>query len=42
MPAAGDPLTLVSLADNLGQGSPGAAVQCMNLMLGYEETKGME
>ena len=27
---------------NLGKGSSGAAVQCMNLMLGLEETKGLE
>ena len=33
---------LVSLFDNLGKGSSGAAVQCMNLMLGLEETKGLE
>ena len=38
--AAGDQMMLVSLFDNLGKGSSGAAVQCMNLMLGLEETKG--
>ena len=40
--AAGDQMMLVSLFDNLGKGSTGAAVQCMNLMLGLEETKGLE
>ena len=36
--AAGDQMMLVSLFDNLGKGSSGAAVQCMNLMLGLPET----
>ena len=40
--AVGDQMMLVSLFDNLGKGSSGAAVQCMNLMLGLEETKGLE
>ena len=40
--AAGNQMMLVSLFDNLGKGSSGAAVQCMNLMLGLEETKGLE
>ena len=35
-------LLLISLLDNLGKGSSGAAVQCMNIMLGLEETKGLE
>ena len=30
--AAGDQMMLVSLFDNLGKGSSGAAIQCMNLM----------
>lgn len=34
-------LTLISRFDNLGKGSSGAAVQCLNLMLGAEETKGL-
>ena len=34
-------MQLISLFDNLGKGSSGAAVQCMNLMLGLEETKGL-
>ncbi len=35
---------LVALAaiDNLGKGAAGSAVQCMNLMLGLEETAGLE
>jgi len=40
--AAGDQMMLVSLFDNLGKGSSGAAIQCMNLMLGLEETEGLE
>ena len=40
--AAGDQMMLISLFDNLGKGSSGAAVQCMNLMLGLEETEGLE
>ena len=40
--AAGDQMMLVSLFDNLGKGSSGAAVQCMNLMLGLNETEGLE
>ena len=34
-------LDLISLFDNLGKGSSGAAVQCMNLMLGLDETAGL-
>ena len=40
--AAGDQMMLVSLFDNLGKGSSGAAVQCMNLMLGLDEVAGLE
>ena len=40
--AAGDQMMLVSLFDNLGKGSSGAAVQCMNLILGLPETEGLE
>lgn len=32
---------LVALLDNLGKGASGAAVQCMNLMLGAEEGDGL-
>jgi N-acetyl-gamma-glutamyl-phosphate reductase len=28
---------VVSRLDNLGKGASGAAVQCMNLMLGFDE-----
>ena len=38
----GKRMLLNSLLDNLGKGSSGAAVQCMNIMLGLEETKGLE
>lgn len=37
----GTRMQLISLFDNLGKGSSGAAVQCMNLMLGLEETRGL-
>ncbi|MCU0509722.1 MAG: N-acetyl-gamma-glutamyl-phosphate reductase, partial [Anaerolineae bacterium] len=35
---------LVALAaiDNLGKGAAGTAVQCMNLMLGWDETLGLQ
>ena len=39
--AAGEQMMLVSVFDNLGKGSSGAAVQCMNLMLGLDETAGL-
>ena len=34
-------LQLVARFDNLGKGSSGAALQCLNLMLGLEETLGL-
>ena len=34
-------LTLVGQLDNLGKGAAGSAVQCLNLMLGVEETRGL-
>ena len=34
--------TVTSLFDNLGKGASGAAVQNMNLMLGFAETAGLE
>lgn len=34
-------IQLVSLFDNLGKGSSGAALQCLNLMTGVEETTGL-
>ena len=38
----GTQMQLISLFDNLGKGSSGAAVQCMNLMLGRKETEGLK
>ena len=35
-------LSVTALFDNLGKGASGAAVQNMNLMLGFEETKGLD
>ena len=35
-------MLLAALFDNLGKGASGAAVQCMNLMLGLPETAGLE
>lgn len=40
--ADGKRMLLISVFDNLGKGSSGAAVQCMNLMLGTQETLGLE
>ena len=34
-------MIIMSRLDNLGKGASGAAVQCMNLALGYEETLGL-
>ena len=34
-------LELVALFDNLGKGSSGAALQCLNLMTGMDETMGL-
>ncbi len=36
-----DRIELVSLFDNLGKGSSGAALQCLNLMIGTPETTGL-
>ena len=36
-----DRITVYAMYDNLGKGASGAAVQCMNLALGLEETKGL-
>ena len=38
----GKQMLLSALFDNLGKGSSGAAVQCMNILLGLEETLGLE
>ena len=37
-----DRLQLVALFDNLGKGSSGAALQCLNLMTGQDETIGLQ
>lgn len=37
-----DRILLAARFDNLGKGASGAAVQCMNLMLGLDETTGLE
>ena len=37
----GSQLLLAAVFDNLGKGASGAAVQCMNLMLGLDETAGL-
>ncbi|MFH1569581.1 MAG: N-acetyl-gamma-glutamyl-phosphate reductase, partial [Gemmatimonadota bacterium] len=34
-------LVLVGRQDNLGKGASGNAVQCLNLMLGFDETTGL-
>ena len=36
-----DRVQLVSLFDNLGKGSSGAALQCLNLMTNVDETTGL-
>ncbi len=36
-----DRMVLSAQFDNLGKGASGAAVQCLNLMLGCEEDKGL-
>lgn len=38
---AGSRALVVSRLDNLGKGASGAAVQCMNIMLGLEESAGL-
>ena len=35
-------ILIVSRLDNLGKGSSGAALQCMNIMLGLDEKTGLE
>jgi N-acetyl-gamma-glutamyl-phosphate reductase len=37
-----DQLVLIARLDNLGKGASGAAVQCMNLLLGRDEGAGLE
>jgi LysW-gamma-L-alpha-aminoadipyl-6-phosphate/LysW-L-glutamyl-5-phosphate reductase len=40
-PATGRVVPLAAI-DNLGKGAAGSAVQCLNLMLGWDETTGLE
>ncbi|HHT25245.1 MAG TPA: N-acetyl-gamma-glutamyl-phosphate reductase [Clostridiaceae bacterium] len=37
-----DRILLLSVYDNLGKGASGAAIQCLNIILGKEETYGLE
>ncbi len=37
----GDQILLAARFDNLGKGASGAAIQCMNIMLGLKETTGL-
>ena len=41
-PQDGDTLVILSVIDNLVKGAAGQAIQNMNLMLGLEETAGLE
>ena len=34
-------ILIASRLDNLGKGASGAAVQCMNIMMGIDETTGL-
>lgn len=38
----GTHLVVIAALDNLGKGAAGSAVQCMNLMCGFDETSGLE
>ena len=40
--ADGRHLVLIAALDNLGKGAAGTALQCMNLMLGIDETTGLQ
>ena len=40
--ADGRHLVLIAALDNLGKGAAGTALQCMNLMLGMDETTGLQ
>ena len=37
-----DRILLIATYDNLGKGASGAAIECMNLALGFPKTKGLE
>ena len=34
-------IIVTAVYDNLGKGASGAALQCMNIMLGIDETEGL-
>jgi len=42
VPQGGDTVVVLSVIDNLVKGAAGQAVQCMNLMLGFKENKGLQ
>ena len=37
-----DRILLIAMYDNLGKGASGAAVECLNFVLGVEKTTGLE
>ena len=37
-----DRILLIAQYDNLGKGASGAAVECLNIVLGVDETTGLE
>jgi N-acetyl-gamma-glutamyl-phosphate reductase len=37
-----DRILLIARYDNLGKGASGAAVECMNIVLGVDKTTGLE
>jgi len=39
--ADGENMVVISALDNLGKGAAGSAVQCMNLMCGFDECAGL-
>jgi N-acetyl-gamma-glutamyl-phosphate reductase len=41
-PRGGDTVIVLAVIDNLVKGASGQAVQCMNIMFGLPETKGLE
>lgn len=42
MDTDGQHLVLIAALDNLGKGAAGSAVQCLNLMCGFDETAGLQ
>jgi N-acetyl-gamma-glutamyl-phosphate reductase len=41
-PGGGDTVVVLAVIDNLVKGASGQAVQCMNVMFGLPETRGLE